>query len=76
MPAWCGGTGLSLHECQVYLCRENLIGRIFGKAAKPASSNCRIKRSLPRLGLAGIKGRIMETYAKPCCLGLSGSCLR
>ena len=35
MPAWCGGTGLSLHECQVYLCRENLIGRIFGKAAKP-----------------------------------------
>jgi hypothetical protein len=35
MPAWCGGTGLSLHECQVYLCRENLIGRICGKAAKP-----------------------------------------
>src|SRR5260370_14665253 len=35
MPAWCGDTGLSLHECQVYLCRENLIGCIFGKAAKP-----------------------------------------
>ena len=20
--------------------------------------------------------RVLETYAKPCCLGLSGSCLR
>ena len=48
MPAWCGGTGLSLHECQVYLCRENLLGRIFCKAAKPmliwgAAPVCRLR---------------------------------
>jgi hypothetical protein len=53
MPAWCGDTGLSLHECQIYLCRENLIGRIFGNAAKPRPVIAEKKRSLSRLDWLG-----------------------
>jgi hypothetical protein len=40
---------MSLHQYQVYLCRENLIGRILGKVAKAAPRKCRKKRSLSGL---------------------------